>query len=333
MYKSAICFLPFLLTVLFTHTQPGKYRFTETKMGSPFHIILIDGDSAKAAAIARNSFQLVDSFNRIFSDYDTTSELSKLNAQAGIRPVKLSPALWDMILQSKKAYELSKGVFDITVAPLSTVWRKARKNNQFPDENLIKSTRRLIGFSKLVLDSLEHSVYLPVRGMRLDLGGIAKGYTAEKLVRFIRNNGIQKCLVDAGGDMVMGEAAANSGGWTIGVNIPETTDELLPDKLQLQNRSVATSGDAFQYIEHNGKKYSHIINPLTGYGITSQRNVTVIADNGTLADWLATAASILPLSAAKKLAESLHASLLITEIEKGKIVSYQTSDFGDYWKK
>ncbi|MDE3252193.1 MAG: FAD:protein FMN transferase, partial [Bacteroidota bacterium] len=233
-------------------------------MGSPFHIILIDEDSAKASAIARSCFQMVDSFNRLFSDYDTTSELSKLNAQAGKHPVKISSGLWDMIQLSKKAYQLSKGVFDITVAPLSSVWRKARKYNQFPDENLLKSTRRWIGFSKLVLDSLEHSVYLPFKGMRLDLGGIAKGYTAEKLVRFIQSRGIQKCLVDAGGDMVMGEAAANSGGWTIGVNIPETTDELLPDKLQLQNKAVATSGDAYQYIAHNGKKYSHIINPLTG---------------------------------------------------------------------
>lgn len=302
-------------------------------MGSPFHIILISEDSAKSAAIAKASFELVDSLNRVFSDYDSTSELSKLNAQAGINPVKVSTPLWDIIQLSHKAYQLSKGSFDITVAPLSTLWRKARKTRQFPDESSVRNTKRLVGFSKLLLDTLQHTVFMPIKGMRLDLGGIAKGYTAQQLVQFIQKKGIQQCLIDAGGDMAMGDAAEKSGGWTIGVNIPETTDELLPDKLLLKNKSVATSGDAYQYFEHNGKKYSHIINPLTGYGITTQRNVTVIADNGATADWLATAASILPISSAKRLAVFLHASLLITEIELGKIVSHQTDDFFTYWKK
>ena len=103
-------------------------------------------------------------------------------------------------------------------------------------------------------------------------------------------------------------------------------------KLLLHDKAVATSGDAFQYFKHRGRKYSHIIDPRTGYGITSQRNVTVIAANGAEADWLATACSILPITEAKKLAASLHAELLITELKNGRIIYHSTEGFRNYWK-
>jgi thiamine biosynthesis lipoprotein len=170
-------------------------------------------------------------------------------------------------------------------------------------------------------------------GMRLDLGGIAKGYIAQKVIDFLRQEGISKALADAGGDMAMSSSVNNSKGWVIGVNIPETTDDLLPRHLILQNIAVATSGDAYQYIEHNGKKYSHIIDPRTGYGIQSQRNVTVIATNGTDADWLATACSILPIPEAKQIAKQAGAELLITELKNGQVVYHSTEGFGRYWEK
>ena len=123
----------------------------------------------------------------------------------------------------------------------------------------------------------------------------------------------------------------NKKGWIVGVNQPEKADDLLPEKLQLHNLSVATSGDVYQFIEHNGKKYSHIINPLTGYGVTSLRNVTVIANDGAVADWLATACSILPIKEAKKLALSLHAELLITERVNNQLKRNNTKGFDKYW--
>ncbi len=333
MHKSCICILPVLLTVTCAIAQPGKFRFTQTKMGSPFHLILITDDSVKAVSIAGKAFQLVDSLNQVFSDYDTSSELSRLNDQAGTHPVKVSPALWDILLLSKKAYHASHGAFDITVAPLSTLWRTARKQHLFPNGDSIHTALQRIGFSKLSLNLRRHTIFIPGKGMRLDLGGIAKGYTAQLVAQFLQKNGIKKYLVDAGGDMVMGEAANETGGWLVGINIPETTDELLQDKLLLKNKAVATSGDVYQYIENNGQKYSHIIDPRTGYGITTRRNVTVIADTGATADWLATAASILPVEQSKELAVKLHASILITEIDQdGRILSYQTTDFARYWK-
>ncbi|MES2374190.1 MAG: FAD:protein FMN transferase [Bacteroidota bacterium] len=302
------------------------------KMGSPFNLILVTDDSLKAAGLADRSFALIDSFNHLYSDYDTTSELSNLNAHAGKGKQQVSTGLWDLLLHAKFAYAKSSGAYDITVGPLSQLWRKSRKEKIFPDKKVVDEKRKLVGFNKIQIDKFTSSITLPLAGMRLDLGGIAKGYIAQKVVDFLRQNGITQVLADAGGDMVMSNAPTGNTGWVIGVNIPETTDDLLPKKLSLQNMAVATSGDAYQYMEHNGLKFSHIIDPRTGYGIHSQRNVTVIAKDGADADWLATACSILPVTDAKKLAESMQAELLITILDKGKIIYHSTKGFAKYWK-
>jgi thiamine biosynthesis lipoprotein len=168
--------------------------------------------------------------------------------------------------------------------------------------------------------------------MQLDFGGIAKGYIAQWVINFLKANGIQQALVDAGGDIVMSGAPLNQQGWLIGVNLPETTDDLLNKKLQLSNCSVATSGDVYQFIEYKGVKYSHIINPLTGYGVTNLRNVTIVAKTGATADWLATACSILPIQEAKQLAISHQAALLITTLKNGKLVFEATPNFKNYWQ-
>ncbi len=323
-----------LLIVFFTQPLNGqnkKYLFTETKMGSPFNLILVAKDSSQARLIARDCFRLIDSLSQIFSDYDSSSEVSKINAQAGIRSVSMSPAMLDLVLQSKLAYRKSHGAYDISIGPLSLLWRKARKNNAFPADSSIDAARKLVGFNWIQLDKQASTIYLPKKGMRLDFGGIAKGYIAQWVIDYLKNRGIQEALADAGGDISMSGAPLKTKGWLVGVNIPENTDELLNHKLQLANISVATSGDVYQYMEKNGVKYSHIINPKTGYGVSWLRNVTVIAPQGATADWLATACSILPLKEAKKIALENHAQLLISTIQNGKIKFYSTPSFKKYW--
>ncbi|NCI46830.1 FAD:protein FMN transferase [Sediminibacterium soli] len=313
--------------------QLKKYVFPNQKMGSPFTIIMVADDSVRAGQLAGECFGLVDSLNRIFSDYDPGSELSLVNNTAGTSTEQpLSPALWQLMLLSEQAWRKSHGAFDISVGPLSMVWRKARKTRQFPTAGEIASAKKATGFDAIRLDKTKHTVLLTKKGMRLDPGGIAKGYIAQLVLDRLTMRGIRSALVDAGGDMAMSGAPPGSAGWTIGVNVPETTDELLSKKLLLQNIAVATSGDIYQYIEHGDKKYSHIIDPRTGYGITTQRNVTVIAGNGAEADWLATACSILPVAQARKLAEACHAELLINERKAGKLATHTTKGFARYWK-
>jgi thiamine biosynthesis lipoprotein len=302
------------------------------KMGSAFNLIIVSADSNKANHLARKSYELVDSLNHIFSNYDSSSELSKINASAGLLPYKMSRAMLDLVQKSQYAYIQSKGAYDISIGPLSSLWRKARKAKLFPEASTVLATKKLVGFAQIKINKRLGTIFLPNANMQLDFGGIAKGYIAQWVINFLKANGIQQALVDAGGDIVMSGPPLNQKGWLIGVNLPETTDQLLNKKLQLSNCSVATSGDVYQFIEYKGVKYSHIINPLTGYGVTNLRNVTIVAKTGATADWLATACSILPIKEAKQLAISHQAALLITTLKNGKLVFEATPNFKNYWQ-
>ena len=316
----------------FVHAQTGKYRYSEMKMGSPFHIIIVSTDSIKANRLARNCFQLVDSLNHIFSNYDSSSELSKINASAGLLPYKMSPAMLDLVLKAEQAFIQSIGAYDISIGPLSSLWRNARKSKAFPSASTVIATKKLVGLGQVKINKRLGTIFLPSSGMQIDFGGIAKGYIAGCVIDYLKTNGIQQALADAGGDIVMSGAPMNSKGWLIGVNLPEKTDNLVSKKLQLSNVAIATSGDVYQYFEKEGVKYSHIINPLTGYGVTNLRNVTIIAKTGATADWLATACSILPIKQAKALALSNHAALLVSTIQKGKLHFETTENFKNYWQ-
>jgi len=312
--------------------QTRKFSYSEMKMGSAFNLIIVSADSNKANHLARKSYELVDSLNHIFSNYDSSSELSKINASAGLLPYKMSTAMLDLVQKSQYAYIQSKGAYDISIGPLSSLWRNARKAKLFPEASTVLATKKLVGLNQVKINKRLGTIFLPNANMQLDFGGIAKGYIAQWVINFLKANGIQQALVDAGGDIVMSGAPLNQQGWLIGVNLPETTDDLLNKKLQLSNCSVATSGDVFQFIEYKGVKYSHIINPLTGYGVTNLRNVTIVAKTGATADWLATACSILPIKEAKQLAISHQAALLITTLKNGKLVFEATPNFKNYWQ-
>jgi FAD:protein FMN transferase len=314
--------------------QLQRFSFSQPKMGAAFTITFYDDDSAHATVTVQQCFALVDKYVLVYSDYIDSSELNLVCAKSGTGiPVRVSAALMDIMLQSKRAFEKSSGSFDITLGPLTRLWRKARKEKIFPDEKMVKEKLALTGFDKIIIDSLQQTIVLTQKGMQLDLGGIAQGYIAQKVIDFLKENTITNALVNVSGDIAAIGAPPNTQGWTIGINVPQSNKELLNQKLLITNKAVTTSGDVYQHMEHKGKRYSHIIDPKTGYGITSGRNVTVIANDATTADWFTKACSLLPVGKAKKLAQQLHAEFLIAEIRKGKLVFYTTKGFKKHWKK
>lgn len=313
--------------------QEKRFHFTENKMGSPFNIIFYHTDSSEAVEIAKKCFAIVDSLNNIYSDYAPASEISLLAENAYLKPQSISDDLLYMLMESKNAWNKSGKVFDISIGTLTSLWRKARKEKRFPSKSEIKKAKRLTGINKLQVDTINKTVYFTSKGLRLDFGGIVKGYAAQRVIDYLTNKKITHALTDAGGDIVMSEAPPGKSGWTIGINLPLQENELWDQNLLLANYSVATSGDVYQFISHKGKKYSHIIDPRTGYGVRSQRNVTVIAKDGKKADWLATACSILPTRKALNLAKKENAALLIAIIRKEKKVTYKTDDFDNFLQK
>jgi thiamine biosynthesis lipoprotein len=302
-------------------------------MGSSFNIIFYHTNSAEALSLSKECFLIVDSLNNIFSDYSAESEVGKLALQTNQTDIKISDELFSMIVRSKDAWERSGKTFDITIGALTQLWRKAKKENRFPSEAEIKAAKELTGFKNLIINESSKTISFKKSGIRLDFGGIVPGYVAQRVIEFLKTKNINSALVDASGDIVMGDAPPGKDGWTIGVNLPESENELWDKKLELNNCAVSTSGDVYRYTIHNGIKYSHIIDPKRGYGVTSQRNVTVITKYGADADWLATACSILPIKKALKLAKKEHAAILIATMNGEKIITYKSKSFDKYFQK
>lgn len=303
-------------------------------MGSPFTISIFAKDSLQAAAAANVAFRCADSLNAIFSDYMDSSELNQLNATSGQgRYVPVSAALFDILTYSLEAARLSRGSYDISMGPVVKLWRKARKEKKLPDSDSLKNALRKVGYRFIHLDAVHRSVWLEKPGMQLDLGGLGKGYVAQAALKVIQAAGLNSAMVNAGGKIVIGDAPPGRNGWRIGITVPEEKEEIIPRLLLLENTSVATSGDIYQHLDINGKRYSHIIDPKTGLGITWQRNVTVIAKDGTVSDWLATACSVLPSKKAFKLIKRFpNAALLITELKEGKLIQKSSVNFKSHFE-
>lgn len=321
---------------LFPATLSGqlkRFQFTENKMGSTFSIIFYCDDSIKASALSKECFAIVDSMNNIFSDYSETSEVGKLASMTDVKDQKVSDELFEVIRLSKNAWQRSDKSFDVTIGTLTQLWRKTKKENRFPTEEEIKKAKQTTGFKNVSYDISIKTISFKTPGLRLDFGGIVPGYVAQKVLDHLKTRNINIALVDASGDIVMADPPPGKEGWLVGINLPESENEVWDEKLELKNFAVSTSGDVYRYTVHNDKKYSHIIDPKTGYGVTSQRNVTVIANDGAEADWLATACSILPIKKALRLAKQRHAALFIAILDGDKIVTHKSENFDRLFEK
>lgn len=326
----------FLTVFLSTHGlyAQQKFVFEQPKMGSPFTISIFATDSTRAAEAANVAFHCADSLNLLFSDYIDSSELNRLNATSGQnRYVPVSAAMFDILKYALDAAKKSKGSYDISMGPVVKLWRKARKEKKLPDEDSLQTALQRVGYQFIHLDSVHQSVWLEKKGMQLDLGGLGKGYVAQAALKIIEQMGFPSSMVNAGGKIAIGEAPPGRNGWRIGITLPEEKDKIMQRLLLLTNTSVATSGDIYQHLDIDGKRYSHIVDPKTGLGITSQKNVTVIAKNGVISDWLATACSILSVDESFELIRTIDgAALLITEMNNGKLIKKSTENFKDYFE-
>jgi thiamine biosynthesis lipoprotein len=223
------------------------------------------------------------------SDYRPTSELMRLCAKAGGPAVKVSRDLLKVLLKAQEISRLSDGAFDVTVGPLVKLWREARATRKMPDESRLCSARELVGWRKLEIDAKNATVRLKYPGMLLDLGGIAKGYACDAALRTLKRCGINRALIEMGGDIALGDPPPGKKGWLVQIPAAQADERCS----QLANCGVSTSGDAEQFVEINGRRYSHIVDPRTGLGLTHRAEVTVIAPDCTTSDCLATAASVL----------------------------------------
>ena len=216
----------------------------------------------------------------------------------------VSADLFAVLERSQHFAKLTDGAFDATVGPVVRMWRRTRRTKVLPAPADLAAARALVGYEMLTLDAKARTAKLAKPGMQLDLGGIAKGYAAEAMQKVLRDHGVTRALVAAGGDIVVSEPPPGAAGWEIGI-APFDASESRPPKFSLANAAVSTSGDAEQFVEIDGRRYAHVVDPKTGLGLGHRFQVTVVGKDGTTADALETGLAVMGADRGLALVETL----------------------------
>ena len=276
--------------------------FNAVRFGVPIEVQLYASDPAAAKIAAEQAFEEVRRFDRVFSDYDPDSEARRLcDRPVGVKH-RVSSELFEVLALSQQFSETSGGEFDVTVGQLTRLWRKSRRFKRLPDARDLSLARIATGFGNLELvKSPKHGpprprgIVLAEPGMRLDFGGVVKGYALHRVAEVLRPVSRQY-LIEFGGEVLVGDPPPGRDGWRIKVErprLPDGTDAREPVLLTLREMAVATSGDTYQHSVIEGRRLSHIIDPRTGWPVESQPQVTVIARHPAYADAVASALSVM----------------------------------------
>lgn len=298
-------------------TQPTltRFEFAQIHMGMRTRLVVYASDENSAVNACKAGFARIARIDDIASDYRKNSELMRLCRSATTRPVKVSDELWTLLSEAERLSRVSEGAFDITVGPQVRLWRIARAAGRLPSPGEIAAASQLVGWEKVELNAAERTVRLrpPVQyvhlaeagdwireylgwrfefpTIRLDLGGIAKGYAGDCAIATLRENGINSALFEAGGDIVVSDAPPGKAGWVIEL---EGASPEMPGELALSNCAISTSGDTEQFVEIGGKHYSHVVDPRTGIGVTTRMMGTVVSPKGIWSDGLSKAVYLTP---------------------------------------
>ncbi len=276
---------------------PSRFEYSRPSMGTEFRIVLYAESRARADQAAAAAFARIDELDARLSDWRDDSELADLARRSAAPssivptgPIRASDDLWRVLLVAQEISKRSDGAFDVTVGPLVQLWRRAKRQGELPAEAALAAARAATGFQKLRLDAAAHTVEFAVGGMRLDLGGIAKGDALDQALAVLREQGIERALVDGGGDVAASAPPPGESGWIVA--LAELDGSAPRVALRLAHAALATSGDTERYVEIGGRRFSHIVDPRTGLGLERRTLASAIARDGATADALATAVSV-----------------------------------------
>ena len=293
--KGGVAYLLFLSAFVFlvyptSLFSSSLYKFYQVAMGTVVEITLMGESEESAQKAALRAFQEIKRIEHLMSPWIESSDVSRINRSAGNDGVKVSPETIEVIKRAQEVSKVSGGGFDITVGPLVQLWRKAREKGMPPEMEEVKENLSLVNFRNLKIH-YGGKVSLRRKGMNIDLGGIAKGYAADRAFELLKGLGYRNLLVNAGGDLRVGGSKPD-GPWSIGVQHPRDPEKIMA-RIFVSDTALATSGDYEKFFIHQGKRYHHILNPKNGFPAEGCQSVTVLHKEGTTADALATAIFVL----------------------------------------
>ncbi|MGE0000835.1 MAG: FAD:protein FMN transferase [Fimbriimonadaceae bacterium] len=272
-----------------------RYEFTQAHMGMAVRVVLYSSAQEVAESAARAAFARFADLDTMFSDYRADSTLNRMLAAADGTPQSAPAEMVDILGTARRLSALTEGAFDVTAAPLVRLWREARKTSTIGSAEELAAARALVGYRRVFADQQAKTVSIEP-GTRIDLGGIAKGYACDQAIQAIRSKGVTSALVEAGGDIAVSGPPPGREGWTISL------EHVGQGTVNVVDCAVSTSGDTEQFVEIDGVRYSHVIDPRTGLGTTERVQATVIANRGELSDPLATAICVLGTGSAERIA-------------------------------
>jgi thiamine biosynthesis lipoprotein len=279
-------------------SQQARFEFAQVHMGMEVRLVLYAGDSALARSAATAAFDRIRKLEDTMSDYRDESEVRRLVRRPG-EWVPVSADLFAVLADALTLARLSEGAFDPTVGPLVSLWRTARRTGRLPLADSLSAAQGRVGWRLVELDSLRQAVRLARPGMLIDLGGIAKGYILDQALRVLRETGLPRALLVAGGDILAGEAPPGRAGWQI--EIVGAGEAFRRQAESLANGALSTSSDGEQFVVIDGVRYSHVVDPRTGMALTNSRRAYVIAGSGAMADGLATAFTVTDSAGVRRL--------------------------------
>lgn len=261
-------------------------------MGSRFDITVVADNETQGNEFIDWAVEEINRIEKMISSWDEQSETSEIIRNAGILPVKPDKQLYDLVARAIKISELTNGAFDITYASMDKLWKYDGSMTQLPsDEEVTKSVAK-VGFRNIELDPEKHTVFLKKEGMRIGFGAIGKGFAADKAKELLINRGVEAGIINASGDLTTWGKQPDSSPWMVGITNPLNQDKVF-SWFPLDNNAVVTSGNYEKYAEFNGKRYTHIIDPRTGWPATGLASVTIFAPKAELADALATSVFVM----------------------------------------
>ncbi|PPK86205.1 thiamine biosynthesis lipoprotein [Neolewinella xylanilytica] len=268
--------------------QPdSSYHRALKLMGCRFDLTVIAADAKAGARYLDLAVGEISRIERLISSWDSASQTSEVNRMAGIRAVVVDPELYGLISRAIGISQLTDGAFDISYASMDKVWHFDGTMTAMPDPAVIAASVDRVGYRRIVLNEEEHSVYLPVAGMKIGFGAIGKGYAADRARALLEQSGVKAGIVNASGDLTAWGKQPGGKDWLVAITNPLNRAKAFA-WLPVDNRAVVTSGDYEKYVTFDGTRYAHIIDPRTGYPATGIVSATVFAPKAELADALAT---------------------------------------------
>lgn len=291
-------------------------------MGSRFDITIVAEDERKANAYIDEAIEEIIRIEKLISSWDHQSETSEINRNAGIKPVKVDQELVDLIERSIQLSKITDGAFDITFASMDKIWKFDGSMKEMPAKEVILKSIEKVGYTNIVIDENLQTVYLKIKGMKIGFGALGKGYAADKVKAMMIEKGVKAGIINASGDLTTWGKQPDGKDWMVGISNPLNKNKVF-SWFPVINAAVATSGDYEKYVTFNGKKYTHIIDPRTGYPVSGIVSVTIFSQKGELCDALATAVFIMGVETGLNMVNQLKGVECIIVDENNKI---HTSD-------